>query len=592
MSSTLSLYLTAEMAATYWNKVETYWIIPAGMIALYFYGMFHFNSLTYILDLGSSSGSSEIQGTGARLITPAPPIYTASRKHFNSYARRYVLILEAAFIVIISFYSILSGVLSDTQGMIKLDINLVFPSEAQTLQHRALWALFTLTGLLSSFPGFKDVDNWLLGTLHKAAFIPDEVRLLARTLYDAPLSVPPSSIVSLREKLDVPNSRSFSDESQIGRFERRVLEIFSLRNQLQSRMEGGRYTSFKIKLDRDLQEITKQNEGLKAEVKAYIRDQDKILEQLSSSPRTNVDTFISDNLDNRDVAELYERRKLLEGKCDVLYQTMCLLTALCIFATEADPDGVCISINKIGFVVSQPRLPPLDWDCVAKAIFSTFVLMIAVNTSYSLFSYVFGFTQVLHEVDHDAIKTQVIKFATLFTIVYSSIMIFVVRIKRKWLMEAEGGAHQRGFPQNLLVAIICYFVSLVLYNTPFSYYMRGEFTLAPFLFALNQGLLAYFVGMYFDDSAQDRKLSLTLPLWQGALAMLVTLIASIPYPPPGTEASPYAVQVFIAMQSGLSAFFIGCMFQYFFLQRATNGGSLAPGAMSERSEGALIQKTT
>jgi len=497
------------MAATYWNIVETYWIIPAGMIALYFYGMFHFNSLTYILDLGSLSGSSEIQGVGARLITPAPPIYTASRTHFNRYARRYVLILEAAFIVIISFYSILSGVLSDTKGMTRLDINLIFPSEAQTLQHRALWALFTLTGLLSSFPGFKELDNWLLGTLHKAAFIPDEVRVLARTLYDAPLSVPPSSVVALREKLDMPNSRSFSDESQIGRLERRVLEIFSLRNQLQSRMEGGRYTSFKIRLDRDLQEIARQNEGLKAEIKAYIRDQDKLLEQIASPSRTNVDTFISNNLGNLDVAELYERRKLLELKCDVLYQTMCLLTALCVFATETDPDSACISINNIGFAVSQTILPPLDWDCVAKAIFSTFLLMITVNASYSLFSHVFGFTQVLREVDPDAVKTQVIKFATLFTIVYSSIMIFVVKIKRKWLMEAEGGAHHRGFPQNLLVGIICYFVSLVLYNTPFSYYMRGEFTLAPFLFALNQGLLAYFVGMYFDDSAQDRKLSLT-----------------------------------------------------------------------------------
>ena len=50
MASTLPLNLTADMAATYWNNVETYWIIPAGMIALYFYGMFHLDSLTLIPD--------------------------------------------------------------------------------------------------------------------------------------------------------------------------------------------------------------------------------------------------------------------------------------------------------------------------------------------------------------------------------------------------------------------------------------------------------------------------------------------------------------------------------------------------------------
>jgi hypothetical protein len=580
-----------------WHNVQAYWVIPGGMIALYFYGIFHFNSPTYILDLGSSLNYSEIPGYGARLLTPAPPIYTASRKRFNKYARRYVLILETAFVMIIFFSSLTSEVvriLNEARGEVKTEFNianLLLPSEVQTLQHRAILALFMLTGLLSSFPGFKDIDNWLLGALHKAAYIPDEVRELARTLRNAPFSVPPSSIVSLREKLDMPNSRSFKDESQLGRLERWVLAIFGLRNQLQAHMDAGRHMGFKIKLERDLQAISRQNEGLKAEIRAYIRDQDTLLEAIPASSYTNIDEYISDNTDNRYIAELYERRNLIEVKCDVLYQTMCLLTALSVFATEENSNDVWRSISKIGFSIPRQKLPPLDWDCVARAIFATFVLMIIINACYVLLSHAFGFVQVLHEVDPNAIKVQIIKFATLFTIVYSAIMIFVIRIKRKWLLDEQKGTHRQDLPQNIFVALICYAASVILYNTPFSYYMRGEMTWAPLLFALNQGLFAYFIGLYLDNSAQGRKLSLILPLWQGALAMLLTLIASIPYPPPGTEDSPYVVQIFIAMQSGLSGFLIGYMFQYFFLQKAASGDPLARGGTNEASSGARIQGT-
>jgi hypothetical protein len=45
MSSALFGYTPAEL----WEFVNIYWIIPAGMIALYFYGMFHFNTPDYSL---------------------------------------------------------------------------------------------------------------------------------------------------------------------------------------------------------------------------------------------------------------------------------------------------------------------------------------------------------------------------------------------------------------------------------------------------------------------------------------------------------------------------------------------------------------
>jgi hypothetical protein len=140
--------------AQLWEQVQIYWIIPAGMIALYFYGRFHFNTPEYSIDSGSQTGPNAL--AGARLITPAPPMFTTSRARFNRYARRYVIILEIAFIAIVFFSTLVSDISRVTNWEVPL------PSSAESLQYKAIWALFALTGLLSSFPGFKDIDNWIL----------------------------------------------------------------------------------------------------------------------------------------------------------------------------------------------------------------------------------------------------------------------------------------------------------------------------------------------------------------------------------------------------------------------------------------------
>jgi len=106
LSQTLSSVSPAELLA----EVQIYWIVPAGMLALYFYGQFHFNSLEYAIDFGNRGGPAE--SMGARLLTPAPPIFTTSRARYNRFARRYVAILEAAFIAIIFFPSLLAEAVS------------------------------------------------------------------------------------------------------------------------------------------------------------------------------------------------------------------------------------------------------------------------------------------------------------------------------------------------------------------------------------------------------------------------------------------------------------------------------------------------
>ena len=159
----LSGISAAELLA--WAQI--YWIIPAGMLALYFYGRFHFNSPEYAIDFGSRSGPAE--SIGLRLITPAPPIFTTSRARYNRFARRYVAILELAFVAIVFFPNLVAEAIS------LLTASPFSWGDSVMLQHKVLIALFALTGLLSSFPGFKDIDGWLLRTLHRVAVVSESM---------------------------------------------------------------------------------------------------------------------------------------------------------------------------------------------------------------------------------------------------------------------------------------------------------------------------------------------------------------------------------------------------------------------------------
>jgi hypothetical protein len=124
----------AELLA--WAQI--YWIVPAGILALYFYGRFHFNSPEYAIDFGCRGDPAE--SIGLRLITPTPPIFTTSRARYNRFARRYVAILELAFIGIVFFPSLLAEAISLlTSSPFSL-------GDSVTLQHKVLIALFALTG--------------------------------------------------------------------------------------------------------------------------------------------------------------------------------------------------------------------------------------------------------------------------------------------------------------------------------------------------------------------------------------------------------------------------------------------------------------
>jgi hypothetical protein len=549
-----------------WSAVGNGWTVPAGMVVLFFYGRSHFNTPAYSLDLTINSR--------VRLITPAPPIFTTMRCRYNSYANRYVLILEAAFLAIIFLYSII-------QDIAKADKLQIPDITGEPLQYKVIFALFVLTGLLSSFPVLKQIDVWLLERLHRAAFIPGDVRDLATQLYNCAFMPNPNAIAVVRPSLSMRDTARVANGQASGSLERRIFEILCLRTQIQTGMEADKFRDFRITLDQDFKAIGDQSQGLKLAVLNYLRSQERIV------PPTmpDIDAYITNNMEKDGVTELAERRQDLQVKSDALYEMMCLVIALSLFATQFSPEDIDTAINEMGFATSVDVVPLLDWDAVGLVTISTFVLLLAFNGLFTIVGYMSGIFAAVPSLMPD--RPSIICFSLLYTIGYAIVMWLAIRLKRKW--RRAGAAGER--PENLLIAIFAYIATVPL-NIIISLYFRNwELTYAPFLYALNQAILGYFIGQYIDRSLKTSPISVKLALLQGGAQAVGAVIATTLSP---SVLSPVVglkllsqIEIWIALfsmiQSAISGSLIGILFQHFYRRADTSARVESPsGGMALR----------
>jgi hypothetical protein len=161
------------LSATTVSILSNCWSVPAGVVLLYFYGKLHFNTPTYPIEMVVSAGG--VLTDKVRLIAQAPPKFTTRRSRYNSYAWRYIALLELSFVFIIFCYTIINDI-ARAEHVVVPDLT------SESLEYRSIFALLVLTGVLSSFPGLKQLDFWILSSLHRAAFIPDDVRDFAGRL--------------------------------------------------------------------------------------------------------------------------------------------------------------------------------------------------------------------------------------------------------------------------------------------------------------------------------------------------------------------------------------------------------------------------
>jgi hypothetical protein len=237
---------------------------------------------------------------------------------------------------------------------------------------------------------------------------------------------------------------------------------------------------------------------------------------------------------------------------------MCLVVALSLFATQFSPEDIDSAIKQMGFATSVDLLPFPDWDTVGLVTAFTFVLMLAFNGLYVLFGQLSGIFAKYPEMTPD--RVSIIRFAVLYTIAYAIVMWLGIHLKRKWRRSGAPGAR----PEDLLLAVYSYFATVPL-NIAISLVLRhGQLTYAPFLFALNQTILGYFVGQYIDRSLNRSEVSVGLAALQG-MAQAVSAVISTTLSPsvlsPTVEVFDAPIAVFASIQAGVSGFIISILFQ-------------------------------
>ena len=532
--------------------IQTFWIIPAGMLALYFYGAFHFNTPDYRIAVLQSPDVPA-------LLTLAPPKYTTSRTRFRRYARGYILILECAFLGFVLF----TGVVSDAARALNLEMPRF---DTETLQAKAIFALFFLTGLLSSFPGFKDVDAWILTKLHKAALIPDDAKLMASRLFHADYRPSEQTRAQVKQVLKSRDTIRYSEGKVVGALEARILSLLWLRSQLAEKTDETECAYFTSKFEIDLADIAKSFTRLRGELLSYLQWQEKLVPQEAA----DIDQYISDHIANEDVAALAAQRKDLLERCDGFYYRMCLLTSLLVYSTEDTADDIGEFLFNLGFGVKVQANPIMDWDAVFRVVGSVFVLMLAINALFmGIFILVGGPSSFAPE------RSRLLIFALSTTLLYFVVIYAALKIKRHW---RRLGAPPNGRPENPLIGILCYLLTLPI-SVTLSYWVRGgEFSIAPLLFAANQGIVGYFIATYIDRSLSGHPFSWNIAAAQAAAQLTAALFVYLFAPPvPGVNLSAWQQLVyatFFACQAGLAGFLVGSLFQYFYRRTSSPQGQV------------------
>ena len=545
--------LTLDQVKTF---VQIYWLVPAGVVALYFYGSFHFNTPDYRLVISQSPDQPS-------LLTLAPPKFTTTRARFRRYSLRYILVLEALFLSFVFLTSVYvdAAKIAHAGDIIK---NLQFDSAS--VQFKALIALFCLTGLLSSFPFFKDIDAWLLRWLHQAALIPDDAKLMASRLFGVNYQPSDKARAKVRQILISRDTIRFAEGGLTGNLERRVVSLLWLYSRLKEKANEAGCEYFAARFEMDLADIAKSLERMKIELVAYFRDQAKLVPEDAD----DIDHYLSDHMDDQEIAALSLRRDTLQAECDSLYYRTCLLTSVLAYSTESTAEEINDLLLELGFPIKVSANPIMDWDAVFRVVGSVLVLTSVVNIIFMRVLARFGTAGF--PID----QTRMLVFAITTTLLYFVVVYLALKVKRYWRRTRAPENRQSENPK---IAIMCYLLTLPI-SIALSLWVRPthDFSTAPFLFAANQGVVGYFIAMYVDRSLAQRPISWQLAVIQGGCQAIAALLIFFFLPPiPGVTFSAMQNIVFgfiFICQAGISGFLVGAIFQYFYRRTSPTEGQV------------------
>jgi hypothetical protein len=488
---------TAEQS---WQVVKETWTVPAGVIFLYVYGLSHFNTPFYTIEVPSEDGTS------IRLITQTPPKLTTTRARYHLYASSYAFILQVVFLVFIFSYPTISDALSVR--------DITAPNLSGPLQHRVFIALFLITGVLTSFPLLNRADKWLLEELHRRALIPDESRHLAKRLYQSEFTPTEDVFASVRASLTTRDIVRVAQGISTGSLEKRVIELLCLTTNVHKNMHATKYREFKIKLEKDFNAIESQMRELREDVKSYLRWQARVIPEID-----DIDDYISAH-DNGDTAELSRRRLELTNRSNEMFEMMCLVVSLAVCATNVRQSDAEDAIKKLGFKTSIGVLPIFDLESIVFVTGTTVVTLLIFSGLYSTFGTLTGIS--IQHPEWFPARMQVLKFSILLASAFAIIMTLTIRLKRYWRAKRQNVKRSEA----IRVALFSYPASLWV-NMAISYVFNGTvFTPMPYIFAINQAVLGYFLAKYVDNALSGSRVNVGMSLLQGFIQGAVAGLAA------------------------------------------------------------------
>jgi hypothetical protein len=392
---------------------------------------------------------------------------------------------------------------------------------ANTVSERAVWALFALTGLLSSFPGLKDIDAWLLRTLHYRAAIPEEARLTANILYEAPFAPEPVCAAKVIESLRTAHVRRVASGTEAGELEAAWFKVRCLHEQLKSLLFDDRYREFRRKFEPEFEEIGEALSYQREKLYEFLSVQDRKLPETVA----DIDGFYEENRDSPEFTAMEERRKKLLFRVQALHYRICLFCSLMVYASEAHVRHVNAAFSRLGFQTGLTPLPRANAGVIIQVMGWVFLAALVPSCIYAF---------ILANIDLRVDETfrtlipvsmgAVIRWATITVALHATAVASALLLKR-YYVRARPDRHSDP-PGKLLVeatviALVCFVLaSLILLGVRFA--RTGQF--GPLsLWPILPTITGFFAALYVDRTAVAKGVSHRLAAVQGA-AMLVSSV--------------------------------------------------------------------
>jgi len=492
--------------------LETYWSVPIGAIVLWIYGVVHFNSPPYAL----SSNADEVKGSTpkeaalAQTQALAPPVFTTGRETYRKYEFQYVGVLIGIFLVVACFPALLLEVEN------VLQINIEVPG---TVPERVLFALFGLTGLLSTFPGLRDVDKWFIANLHKKAIIPDQARFMAERLAGAEYKPTEAARTkALGSMRDTAFDRT--DFASAPLVEQSWFKLSCLYYELRRLLDNKKYSLPRKIILRELSSIDREY-GLRREKMISYREtgkggvNDPVVRQDSTFGSKSGDIITSTD----------DMRQKLIRRNDTLVYRICLAISLLLLATEDRMNKVNSRFQTLGFEVGF-SIPEVDIAALVILGMAIFFAMLVPGLIYEFVrqNWVIEIPRWYGDkVPHSVIT--VFLWALLASVLHAGCLWLGMYLKKRFALKKSPLDKDSPIVDLFKIGCFCYGVTYIFGVLAFMLYYGSEVLKVGLPWAFAPTTTGIFVAFYVEMNVKRKSIKWWHAVAQATITGCVALLA-------------------------------------------------------------------